>query len=527
MGTIVDQFGRPFSKKTPPRETFDLSYAPMTQSDRAQVAAGLTPERLAAIFIEADGGDMARQSQLFEQIEERSGHLVGEKSKRVNAILDVPFEFTPASDDARDVDICEEMEAWWDGLTDASDVLTSLQDAVGKGFSAMEINWDVSEGQAKPTGFDFLEQRRFVFRDDTGYVSKIPKLITDDNLMGMDLPPWRVVMHTYGGKSGHPTRSGIYRVVCWNHLFINYSIKDWLIFCEVCGIPARIGKYESGASKEDKAALRTALRSIGTDASGIISKSTEIEFIEKKGAVSGDLYLQLVTFCNKEISKAVLGQTLSADVGDSGSYAAAKTHNDIREDLLRADARALAKTIRAQIFRPWVYFNHGFDAAIPGFDAQWDDDEDLNAKSEWMERVLARVAVPKTWFLEQFKIPEATDGEETVGGPSAGPGLLAEPAKPETAKAAAKKIVAKAAAQSNGEGPEDTLAAIGQNVAEMADTAPWLVRIEAAMDNAADLAGFRSAIMAMAETAGLDHVAMGELLANAMAVADLAGRFDA
>lgn len=518
---ILDQFGRPFSKKTPPRETHDLSYAPLTQSARAQVAAGLTPERLAAIFRAADAGDVSQQSELFEQIEERSGHLVGEKSKRVNAIVDMPFEFAPASEDSRDVTIAEELEEWWDGLTEVPDILMALQDGVGNGFAAIEMNWDVSEGQARPDSFEFIEQRRFLFTDAAGYLSKVPRLITDEHLMGMEIPAWRVMMHTYGGMSGHPTRSGIYRVVCWNYLFSNYSIKDWVMFCEIYGMPLRIGKYESGAGKDDKEALKRALRSIGTDAAGIISKNTEIEFIENKGTASGDLYHQLVQFCNKEISKAMLGQTLSADVGDKGSYAAAKTHNDIREDLLKADARAVAKTIRSQLFRPWVYFNHGFDAAIPGFDAQWDDDEDLTAKAEWVDKILTRVAVPKTWLFEQFKIPEPQEGEETVGG------APSENTPPAVAKNKTGRIVAKTAAQDESEGPEDTLAGLSEKTAEIADTGFWLDRVTAALDESADLAGFRDSIVAMAETAGLGHTAMGELLAKAMTVAELAGRFDA
>ena len=355
-------------------------------------------------------------------------------------------------------------------------------------------------------------------------MSKVPKLITDDHLMGMEIPAWRMVMHTYGGKSGHPTRAGIYRVVCWNYLFANYTIKDWVMFCEIYGMPVRIGKYESGASKDDKTALKAALRAIGTDAAGIISKNTEIEFVDSRGTTNSDLYHQLIQFCNKEISKAMLGQTLTADVGDKGSYAAAKTHNEIREDLLRADARAMAKTIRHQLLRPWVYFNYGFDAAVPGFDAVWDDDDDLNEKADWVDKILNRVAVPKKWLFEQFKIPEAQDGEETVGGPAAGPAI---PAATVPAKMAGGRFVAKSAAGDDSASPEETLAAIGQKTAEAADPGPWLARIEAAMNEAAGLEEFKAAIMAMAENDGLGHPAMGELLAKAMAVAELAGRFDA
>lgn len=512
---ILDQFGRPVvTKKIPPRETHSLSYAPVANSSRASVAAGLTPDRLAVIFRAADAGDVSKQSDLFDQIEERSGHLVGEKTKRVNAILDVPFEFTPSSDDARDVKICEDLKAWWGDLTDAPDVLTCMQDAVGKGFAAIEINWDVSEGQMMPDSLEFIEQNRFIFTDERGYLSKIPRLITDENMMGMNIPEWRVMMHTYGGKSGHPTRSGIYRVATWNYLFANYAIKDWVVFCEVYGMPLRIGKYDPGAGKDDKEALKRALVTIGTDMAGIISKSTEIEFIENKGTASGDLYFQLIQFCNKEISKAILGQTLTADVGDKGSYAASQTHNEIRLDLLKADARAVAMTLRHQLFRPWVYFNYGFDAKTPKFDALWEETEDLNDKMEWVDKLVSRAPVPKTWFFEQFKVPIPKKGEETVGGSETGV----------VAKTNTHRYAAKSSAQNENEAHEKALAALSDKVAQNADLGPIFEKIENALSEAGSLTDFRDRIMGLGSD--VDQKAFGEILAQAMAVAELAGRFD-
>ena len=40
---------------------------------------------------------------------------------------------------------------------------------------------------------------------------------------------------------------------------------------------------------------------------------------------------------NAEISKAVLGQTLTTEIGERGSYAAAQAHNEVREHLAAAD----------------------------------------------------------------------------------------------------------------------------------------------------------------------------------------------
>ena len=45
-----------------------------------------------------------------------------------------------------------------------------------------------------------------------------------------------------------------WRVVAWMYLFKNYDLKDWVSFCEVYGMPLRLGTYDATASEKDKAA---------------------------------------------------------------------------------------------------------------------------------------------------------------------------------------------------------------------------------------------------------------------------------
>lgn len=103
---ILDQFGRPVeSRKKPERRP--LAAAPLHHSSREYVADGMTPASLAAMLRQADAGDMRQQAELFDAIIEKDGHLLGEYTKRTNAILDVPFKIIPASDDARDLRVAE------------------------------------------------------------------------------------------------------------------------------------------------------------------------------------------------------------------------------------------------------------------------------------------------------------------------------------------------------------------------------------------------------------------------------------
>lgn len=119
-----------------------------------------------------------------------------------------------------------------------------------------------------------------------------------------------------------------------------------------------------------------AIISLGTDAAGIVPSSTMIEFIESQKTTSVEIYEKLARYCDEQISKAILGQTLTSDSG-GGSYAQSKTHNEVRHDLTVADAKSLAVTIRRDIIRPLVEFNYGSEANIPffGFDCHEVEDQ--------------------------------------------------------------------------------------------------------------------------------------------------------
>jgi len=476
--------------------------------------AGLTPERLATIFKEADAGNVQRQAQLFEQMEEKDGHLFGEIGKRKNAVLDVEFKVRPASEDRRDVQVAEFVEEFFDNLTDFEDTLVALQDGVGKGFSALEIDWDVSESQALPKDFKFIEQKRFLFTDRSGYLLRIPLLLTDDDPMGIGIPAWKILLHRYGGKSGHPTRSGILRVCAWWFLFKNYSVKDWVIFCEVYGMPLRLGKYDAGATSEDKDALITAISSLGSDAAGIISKTTEIEFIEAaKGSVSGALYEKLAQFGNKEMSKAILGQTLTAEVGDKGSYAASKTHNEVRLDLAKADTRADAATIRNQLIRPIVGFNFGWDALIPLYEPIWEEAENVKEKAEWVASLLEHnVEMPVSFVRKEFNIPEPEGNEPVVGRQQ-----VAIPAK-------YARIRAKSGPGGEDLSPAVTLDTLGEKTLSEADSGGLMKPVEDLLSSVNSLGEFRDGLLDL--FGDMDESKLGNLMQRAFTVAELAGRFD-
>ena len=416
MATLFDQFGREIPiRETRRPDTRELAVAQIRDRWSSYPSNGLTPQRLARIFLEADNGDVLRQAELFEEIEEKDPHLASQFQIRKTAVQGLEYEVLPGlEDDARARKIADFCREVIDSIKDWDDVILDMLDALPKGYSMLELLWDTSGREVRPRDIRWIHPKKITF-----WNSLTPRLLTEENQVeGIDPPPFKFIYHRYKARSGYDTRAGILRVCAWMYLFKNYAIKDWVVFGEVYGMPLRVGKYQPGASADDKSALLEAIQSLGTDAAGVISANTEIEFIESQKTSSLNIYESLTTFCDNQVSKAVLGQTLTSEAGGSrgqGSFALGKVHAEVRQDLVEADAKALGKTITQQLLRPLVGFNFGWDAPVPRFKLLYEPPEDLT-EFAGIYKTLGEMGFEfsQEHVSERFKIPMPKPDEKPM-----------------------------------------------------------------------------------------------------------------
>ena len=372
---------------------------------------GLTPRRLAQIFREADEGNVLRQMELFEEMEEKDTHLFSQLQTRKLAVTGLDWEVQPFSEDESDKQIADFVSGQLKGLENFDEILLDMLDAIGKGISIMEIDWTVEGGRNVIRDVEYVHPKKLIWDGTTDEM----KICTREYPSGIELPANKFVVHRYKAKSGHASRAGILRVVAWMYLFKNYDIKDWVSFCEVFGMPLRLGKYEASASEDDKQQLMEAIVNLGTDAAGIVPSSTRIEFIESSKTSSIELYENFARFCDEQMSKAILGQTLTSDSG-GGSYAQSKTHNEVRHDLTVADSKALAGTIRRDIIRPLVEFNFGPGANVPFFGFDCREVEDQKEAAAVLKTLACNMGlkIPTSYIYQKFNIPKPEEGEEVL-----------------------------------------------------------------------------------------------------------------
>ncbi len=500
----------------------EIAVAHVTDKYSEYPSNGLTPVRLAEILREADAGDVLRQMELFEEMEEKDPHLFSQLQTRKNAVTGLDFEIIPFSDEPQDKEIAAFVEEQLRSMEGLEDTENDLLDAIGKGFAVSEIMWGYDAGRVVATRIKSRHQKRFFWDSlDDSF-----KVRTQEHPEGLLLPANKFIVHKYKARSGHTSRAGILRVVAWMYLFKNYDLKDWVSFAEVYGLPLRLGKYTPGASEADKLALMQALIQIGADAAGIIPDGTTIDFVTTEKTGSTDLYERLARYCDEQMSKAVLGQTLTSDSG-GGSYAQSKTHNDVRHDLTVADCKALASTLRRDLIRPLCIFNFGEDKRIPRIQFDCEEGEDLERTANILDVLIGKIGlqVPTSYIYKKFSIPEPeADEEVAIPQTAAGQGVL-----PFKREAPAPSIVLKAGtdAEPGAQARVDRLAdaAVRRGagcfkkafapVLKMVESAGSLEALKAMMEDEEAVARLYKA---------MDVTQAEELLQKVMLYADLEGR---
>jgi len=422
---ILDRYGNEIRRGRP--ITNEIVVASVYDRYATYPSNGLTPDRLAAIFREANQGDVSRQAELFGEMEEKDCHLGGVLSVRRLAVAGLEWEIHPASDSARDKRIAGAAREMLQYIENFDDALRDILDALGKGFSMSEIMWEIAGGRVWCKSINWVHPKRFTFFSSAtaaagmGAILKYPLLLTDDALTGDEVPHNKFIFHRSSARSGIATRGGILRPCAYMYLFKNYNLKDWVVFNDTFAVPMRVGKYRAGASAGEIDALRRAVLGLANDAAAVISDATVIELLESKLRGDTGSFESFARFCDSAMSKAVLGHSGSTD-STPGRLGGETEARDVRRDLLEADAKSLARTIRNQLIAPWTAFNFGMDAGVPKFLLPVNDAEDLERTARIFGILIKDAGfggIGESHVHERFGIPMPAQGEKTLGAPAA------------------------------------------------------------------------------------------------------------
>jgi len=524
---LLDQYGQPIDLARLRAEESGPTLAGVRQIVSDHPWQGMTPRRLGAVLRAAEQGDAVAQCEVAEDIEERDLHYRAVLSTRRLQVSQLPISVEAASDetaDQRAADLVREtlVES---GVIQA--YLFDMLDAVSKGWSVGEIIWRTGT-RWEPARIEWRDPAWFEFSRADGRTLMLrggPEGIGP----AAPLKPYGYVAHIHRTKSGLPVRGGLVRPACWLILFKSLDIKAWIELCEGYGQPSRLGKYRPGASEEDKRTLLRAVQSMWKDSAAIIPEGMAIEWLESK--LTGDTTLQqsFADWCDRQVSKLVLGQTGTTDVGQH--VGTADAHEHVKDDIERDDASQLATTLVRDLVRPVVDLNLGPMARYPRLRIARPDAVDTELFMRTVERyVNLGGEVEQSVVRDRLGLPDPP--ETTAGGkpvkllrPSTTP--TAPPADP---GAPDPGTLATAAQQPPAADPAAAPDALDALVVEA--LADWEPLMQGAIDPierlAADCTSAEEFTRRLPELLGeMDVAALTEALARACFAARAAGEVEA
>jgi len=393
MGKSKKNKGKSNKNKSKNSEPIDLKAI-------SQVIAGIARDPFTAVFQgllkSTDATLLAKGKsdglKVYDQIEQDC-HAYSTLQKRKLAVVSCEWEIVAATDDAADKkaadgirDICKALDM--DGLT------FGLLDAILKGYAVAEVIWNPETWL--PDDLPIRNQRRFLFDADCK-----PRLLTPENKQtGEALPDRKFIIHQFGSKDGSPYGLGLGTRLFWPVFFKNHGISYWMAFAERFGGPSVVGKYPPEMTKEKQDELLDTLSRLNQERAIVVPLEAEVELIEAAKTGSIDTYERLSRYMDEEISKAVLGETLTTSVGETGSYAASQTHNGVRMELVKADADMLSNTLNKTLMT-WLCEFHFPGANPPRFWRRVEEPSDTKAEAEKDALVATLGFAPEEDYIQE------------------------------------------------------------------------------------------------------------------------------
>jgi len=344
-------------------------------------------------------GIMRRDLKRLETDDEISAAL----ETRLLGVMATPFRFE-SDDDASMEFIKEQLKPRMD------DIIRQAWQAVPYGYSVMEAVYKRIEGNR--IGLDRMLYKPFYWFQPQPDGTLTPYGLVEE-LLDTQFKFFMTRRNpTYVMPYGESVLSRLY----WPWFFRSIGWDHWMRWLARYGTPPLIG--EGNANQLDK--LRDALVGAVDAAAVAVPEGTNITVAN--AAAGAGHFPEFETAVTKRIQKLILGQTLTTDVGKTGSFAAAKIHDGVRDDKRISDVKLVTRTIQNMV-DALVLLN-----GLKPVDFIMEDERKLNADRATRDAELANANIAE--FTEDYLLRsydfEKGDFEIPAGQPQqTAPGMKA------------------------------------------------------------------------------------------------------
>jgi phage gp29-like protein len=262
-------------------------------------------------------------------------------------------------------------------------IISDMLEAPFYGVSPMEVVWGEESGLWVPRDVIGRPVSWFAFDADNAL-----RFLSQDAPIDGERPPDRkFVVVAHHASYQNPYGERLLARCFWPVTFKKQGLKFWAVFTEKFGMPWVVGKVPRSTGEDERRGVLDGLQQMVQDAVAVINDDQSVDFPESAGkSASGELYERLIKMANREISKAILGQTLTTEIDGGGSYAAAGVHLSVRLDLIDQDKRAVTQAFN-QILA-WMTELNFVNAQPPTF--AFYEEEDVKTARAKRDEILVR-----------------------------------------------------------------------------------------------------------------------------------------
>ncbi|MFA5121897.1 DUF935 family protein [Zavarzinia sp.] len=378
------------------------------KADRIAAKLGAGPAEISAAMKGALHGDQDSFGDLcamFDRYLLTEARLRSVYEKRRRKIVNRPWQVLPSADDPRGDEAADFAHRTLDAVPRFSrKVLYALTAAIGYGFQAVELDGHY-DGQRL-----VLDSGRAVPAWALRHPQTAAGVVDNDNWEFKGELDWQPVPR---GKllvweldeGGSYVTGGLMFPALWVACFKNFTIKDWISFLEVYGVPLRLAKYPANydINSPEIEVLARAVIDIASDAGAIIPADMSIEFVKDMLAGSSEAFQTMCAYLDESLAELFLGGTLTTSAGEKGARSLGEVHQEETNEIVDWDARDLAEVLSDNLLKPLVIGAFGERPGYPQFTFDLTRIADLTKRSVIDTALLDRgVPMRADYFYETY-----------------------------------------------------------------------------------------------------------------------------
>lgn len=394
------------------------------------ISRHVRPDDFRTAFRAAQSGNPAHLFQILEFFYKLDDEIPAAMQSLKSALLSEQFQITPLDEnDDASIRQAQVFEHLFDRL-DIQGLADELLDGHFYGFSSVNIppdawNAETIEGRTYqvPETYEVIP-REWIYAkkenksDDynTIYIGAEPYYTYAPGSVMLfsqkKLPSYKDIDFTSFGVGLACIRFAIFKY---------FNEEDAAAFNEVFATPLILGKVGPGGNEN---VVKKAVQEMGNAARATVGENDSIEFPTSNQSGSVDVFDRSAQRWNKAIAKIIKSESLTDNMGTTGSYAAMYTTNGIRVDVAKKLRRQLMQILRRRFILPIVEMNFGGKLLVD-VDLHIEGVEDQLQEVRVIDTLLKHMPGSSKHIRNRFNFPapDPDDPEDAVETKSPGAGL--------------------------------------------------------------------------------------------------------